>query len=437
MRKWKARLREATLDEKTYGSQRERKASAEIDAYLGGRDTTGRPRKWLPLDVIVLGWGPATSLLIRRLQEVTVADTELTKTQEQPSNFHDGRNPQKSMIGLESYTGKDDGDVGRPFRVEGCVLAHVVRELLAIRSSSPEIRSSQVTDVDLVAASYLLRSVSLSFDRASGSSCAKVMDASGSPTLQSRAGQPSIQSTMVTAPQNLAYSLHSLPINHDPKARYIAPYLCTVRYTLITIDLASAANTDPLTKQPRISTLLELSKSVVQVCKANNPYGRFDIFLAFLNIEHLEQQLRLAEEKLDPDSFIDCEPHVHRPAPPDLKTTQSSATYQYLTSLFADVNPQEVASLPTPPATEPPHHLSPACRATLHYILCRFFSIHDFHDIRIFPCLVDASNDVSLRKLLILINDVVISRNVTVVSCFGTGPLSPGDYGPAPGRFNV
>lgn len=290
MRNWKARLREAALDEKTYGSQREREVSVEIDAHLGvWNPKAGRLRKWLPLDVIVLGYEPAASLLIRRLQEATVADTELTKTQEQSFDCHEGRNWQKSIIELEKHTSKDDGDVGRPPRVESCVLAHLVSELLAIRSSSQEIPSSQVTDVDLVAASYLLRLVSQSVDKASGFSCANAMNASGPPPLQNRARQPSIKFSMVTAPQSLAYSLHSLSINHDPKAKYFAPYLCTVRHALITIDLASVANADPRTKQPKISSLLELCKSLVQGCKGNRSYERFDIFLAFVNIEHLER----------------------------------------------------------------------------------------------------------------------------------------------------
>ncbi len=109
MRKWKARIREARVDRKTHGSRREREISTQVDATLGRWDPkAGRCRKFLPLDVIVLGYEPSTSSLVRRLKVATEeGTTELVETGEQSSSLSFGHDFQKPVSELEKPTSED------------------------------------------------------------------------------------------------------------------------------------------------------------------------------------------------------------------------------------------------------------------------------------------------------------------------------------------
>ncbi len=327
---------------------------------------------------------------------------------------------------------------------ESCLLAHSASELLAISSFSEGALSSYGRDVDLIAASYLVRLVSQTTDKDSGFSCTRPINSGNPSLLQERVRQPSIKSTLITAPQSIACSLHNLSTNHDPEAKYIAPYLSTARHAIIAIDLACVADIDQPTKQNKIITTIELFKSVARGWSGCRP-SHLDIFLAFTNVEHLEHQLASTEQKLDPDSYLGFESDSHRFTPSTLNDTAYSAIYRLLKSLFADVQTGEVAALPSPSNTDPFQHpgtqielspLTPACRATLHDILSRFVRGHDTHAAKIYPCLVDIRDNAALRRFWSLVNEVVISESLIVMSCFCTVLPSADDYGPKPGHFS-
>ena len=444
MRKWKARLTEARVDKKLHGSKREREVSAEIDTALRFWDPkVCRRRKFLPLDVIVLGYEPATTLLVRRLKEAAEEKTELVETKERSSSFQGCGKSQKSVSELKEQPSKDHEGDGRPPMLERCVLATCARELLAIRGSSGAAPSSYDTEVDLIAASYLLKVVSQSTDGGFRCGCASATGSGSPSSFQQQARLPAIRSTLITAPQNLTYSLHNLSTNHDPRAKYLAPYLSAVRHALITIDLACVANIDTLTNQAKILTTLELFKSIVQGWSGCRP-SRLDIFLVLTNVEQLNHQLSSAEHKLDSESLVDFGSKVHKDSQSLLDNAACTAIYRYVNSLFADVEPWEVAALPSPPPA-PSSNIatdtiniprpSPVCRATLHYILSRFHRVPDSHVVSFYPCFIDTKDNTSLRRFWSLVNDVVISESLQICYCFGTTP-SPEDRGPPAGRFN-
>ena len=444
MRKWKARLGEARVDKKIHGTKHERDVSTEIDAALRFWDSpVRRRRKFLPLDVIVLGYEPSTTLLIRRLKEATEEEPELKETKQGVSRSQNGHDSQNLPSELGKWTLQDGENCVRSPMVESYMLADCASELLAIRSSSGEPPSNHDADVDLIAASYLLRLVSQSIDGGSGLTCAGATDF-GTPSLsQQQARRPLIKSTLITAPQNLVYGLHNLSTNHDPEAKYIAPYISTARHAFITIDLACIADTDTLTNQSKILTILKLSNSIVQGWSGCRP-SHIDIFLIFTNLEQLSHQLSSAEQELGHDWLRDLESNVHEASPSLPENASPTAIYRYLNSLFADVEPAEVAALlrprpansdTTPTDNVDPSRPSAACRATINYIFSRFHRVPGSDVVSFYPCFIDTKDNASLRTFWRLVNDVVISESLRICYCFGTTP-SVEDRGPAPGRLN-
>ena len=451
MQKWKARIREARVDKKTNGSKREREFSAKIDIELGlynPRDH--RPRKFRPLDVIVLGFEPGASLLIRRLGEAATKDSQVDLPVEQSPCLPD----QSEKEGAEGQ-----GEHGSGSWHRDAALAATAAELLAIETASKKpMLSNFGTDVDLIAASYLLRSIS----RPSGIPMYPHFlynnDSHLSPPsqLRRRNHHHPIESTLVSTSEgisaDLQYSLHNLSTDHCPETKSVAPFFCTMKHSIITIDLACIADLDPFTQLPKMDTIIDLFKSLMRVCGRYSPYN-FDVFLAFTNLSHLERQLEASISnpgvQFSPISYSADDKYVTVVLPNEYT---EAAVHSYLSSLLPDFYPLEPyfvihddpeSEQPEFTAysthTEPSQTPSPASRAVLQYILHRFLRIPDpMHvNVNIYPSLVDASDHNSLQKLWSLINDVVVSQALlrNTCFCFGSTPTDI-DYGPPAGRWS-
>ena len=408
MRKWKKALKEVTIDKKRHGSRHEREISEQIDIVLTRDGKKLRTSK--VADVLVAGLEPTTTLFTNRLKEAAAAGTSEAEEADEARVNGDVVSRRISNEELSFRLTRRQDVQTAAFSPFSSATAETASELFAIATASGRKPPSHETDVDLTAASYLLRAASKPSDipLVPHYKYGTQEDFNtSSPHLNRRCPSiPPIRTTLIrfnkSTHENLYYHLHNISMKRNPAAKSIAPFL-EMRYAIIPIDLALIADIDPITRASNMSTLLDLSKIIARVCSRYRYH--FTIFLPFINIEVLKESLATITQPNHTDDDHD----TTIPASPLQSDCTLCITNQYLSRIFPDFSPDDLQLVPSLQLGS--HPLPPPSLVITRYITYRFVCMHGNLDmVGVHATNVSLDSNTSLLGFRNMMNDVILTQ---------------------------
>jgi hypothetical protein len=221
--------------------------------------------------------------------------------------------------------------------------------------------------------------------------------------------QPAITSTTITSERSefVFHNVRTIDLAH----KTIGSYFNATKNAIFLIDLAKISEPNPLTGELKLSTILSLFSSRLQLCNRHTTSGLCFI-VAFLNVDHLKRLLadttpeRTSSQNPNPD-LISSDTNTN-------KALQIAT--QYLSTIFADFSaPDDLPDINR-------SRLNYAWPIVLRYILEGFYRlVREFQSIvLVTPLFVSPDDDANMRLTWGTMCEVIDPQPLNMISCFGS-----------------